>query len=100
MDKQSAEDKLRQHATTLGCSMRDLRQLVLQVFIDDENFQKRINESMQQQIQAKQIKLLDVELNNRGMEETLLQAKLHRKIARIKRWEKIKSVFTFKKKSA
>ncbi|MEI6297831.1 MAG: hypothetical protein WCO84_09435 [bacterium] len=89
MSKQTAEETLRQHAVTLGVSMRDLRQLVLQCFIDDENFLKRQHEALQNQVNSKQIKLMDLEISNRGMEQVLLQGKLSRMVRRKRFFEKL-----------
>ena len=100
MNKQSAEEQLKKYSETLGVSMRDLRQLVLNVFIEDENYVKRINEARSQQVQSKQLALLDVQLRNRGMKEVLLQDKLARLISRKNRRDRIKKFFTFKKSKA
>jgi hypothetical protein len=100
MEKKTADEQLRQYAITLGTSMRDIRQLVLQVYIDDENYQKRIAESIQHQVNNKQLALQDVQLRNYGMEAVILERKLNRMISRVKRIEKIKSFFTFTKKKS
>lgn len=79
--------------------MREVYQLVDEVYRDQENYQKRMASLRQNQTVAKQNALLDIELHNRAMEETLLQAKLNRRIWRMKQIEKIKSVFTKKAKT-
>jgi len=99
MSKQTAEEQLREVASASGKTMRDVYQLVDQVYRDEANYQKRIAELDQHKINAKQIALMGIELHNRAMEETLLQAKLNRHIRRLKRWEKVKSLFTKTKKT-
>lgn len=91
------EEQLREYANTLGCSMRDLRNLVMQTFIEDENFQKRQYEAMQHQVNMKQMKLLDIETSVKGMEYTILQRKLTRILWRQAMVSKIKSFFKPKK---
>ena len=93
MDKNTAEEQLRQYAVTLGISMRELRQLVMQVYIDDENFQKRIQESMQHQVNSKQLSLMEINTRIAGMEAIITERKMNKMQSRLKRTEKIKSFF-------
>lgn len=97
--KKTAEETLREYAQTLNVSMRDLRGIVLQTYIDDENFQKRQHEALQNQVQMKQLRLVDIETSYRGTELYLLQRKQQRVMWRIKQWDRIKKLFTKKTKS-
>ena len=93
------EEQLRDYAKTLGCSMRDLRNLVNNVYIDDENLAKRRNEAMQHQVNAKQLRALDLRTSVDALEYELARYKLNRIMRRINRWEKIKSLVIRKPKA-
>lgn len=96
MNKQTAQQQIDLIASAVNKRPVEIRQLVMQANIDDENFIKRIIESKQQQIQDMQLNLLKIELHNRSMEEVLLQRKLNR---RMWWWGKIDSFTKIFKKN-
>lgn len=93
-----AEDQLREYAQTLGVSMKALLTLVNQVFIDDENIRKRQNEQQRQMVERKQLMAMDLEMSVNAIDLEIKRGKLLRVKKRIERWNRIKSLFTFKKK--
>lgn len=98
MNKPTAEDQLREIATATKRSIREIYLLVDKVYRDEENYQKRVAAANQARVAEKQIKLMDLQIDNEGMQAILLQRKLNRTIRNMRRWEKIKKVFTFKPK--
>lgn len=98
MSKLSAEDQLREIAAATKRSIREIYLLVDQVYRDEENYQKRIASANQARVAEKQLKLMDLQIDNEGMQAILLQGKLNRTIRAMRRWEKVKSLFTFKPK--
>jgi hypothetical protein len=88
-----AEDELREIATATNRSMRDIYRLVNQVYIDDENFQKRFAQAKQAEVSVKQLKLMEVQTHNETMRELLLEKKLSRMIWWSRKKEKFTKIF-------
>lgn len=80
MEKQTALKQLELIASSSGKTVREIKSMVMQVFIDDENFSKRILEAKNHQIQEMQLNLMKVQLHNSAMQEILLEAKLKRRV--------------------
>jgi len=78
--------------------MKALLTLVNQVFIDDENIRKRQNEQQRQMVERKQLMAMDLEMSVNAIDLEIKRGKLLRVKKRIERWNRIKSLFTFKKK--
>ena len=77
--------------------MRDLRNLIIQAYNDDDAIIKRQQEQMQQQINMKQLMLLDSDIKIRGMQNVVIERKLRRIMWRLKAWETVKNIFTPKR---
>jgi uncharacterized membrane protein len=88
-----AEEKLRTIAEASKVSMREIYSLVNQVYIDDENLQKRFATAKNAEIAVKQMKLMEVQTHNETMKELLLERKLSRTIWRTKKWEQLTKIF-------
>jgi hypothetical protein len=67
-----AQKKLQEIATKGGSSLRELYALMNQVYIDDKNYQKNINELRQQEIQYLQLQLMKIQTTNEIVKEKLL----------------------------
>lgn len=90
-----AEDQLREYAQKCGCSMRDLRNLVHQTYLDDDALIKRQHETMQHKVNAKQLHALDLEISVNGLDLEIKRRKLTRAMRRIQTWERFKYAITF-----
>ena len=95
----TAEEQLREHAKTLGISMNALKSLVNQVYVDDENFNKRKLAAAQQQLQSKQITAMDIEMSVNALRLEWERIRLTRWARRRNRWNRIKSFFKPKTKT-
>lgn len=90
MSKQSPMDELKAIADACGKSVRDIRQIVMQVYVDDENFAKRALTAKQHHIQDLQMNLMRLQTNNESMREVMLQAKLRRSVWRETKYSQFK----------
>lgn len=88
-----AEQRLREIAEASGETMRNMYQMVQQVYRDEDNFQKQQISLNQNKVNAKQLALMDVQLHNETMREIMLQRKLNRVMWRLRKWEAVKSIF-------
>ena len=91
MNKQ--QERLNEVCAKAEISMRDLRQLVLAVFIDDENYQKRIVEAKSQQVNSLQLSLMEIQTRNELMRQTMLERKLSRMMWWVRLWSNITKKF-------
>lgn len=89
----TAKDQLQQIATAAGTSYKELRTLVIQDNIDEENFVKRMVTAKQNQVQDMQLNLMRVQLHNEQMKEIILSGKLKRKVWRETKYQQFKSFF-------
>ena len=101
MEKETsaAEKELQIIANKVGMKMPEIFKLVNTVYIELDNFEKRLIQLRNNAANQKQLDLVEVKLRNEGIKEILLVAKLERVLWRLRTWEKIKSVFTKKKKA-
>lgn len=88
-----AEQKLQAAAEKSGLTMKDIYALCNQVYIEDANYQEKLNRIRQIEVSYKQLQLMDIQTANERMQNVLLQEKLNRRIARLNRVKKFKSFF-------
>ena len=71
-------------ARLTGMTKRDLSQLAVQVFINEQNFKERIRQIMETEYQQKQLQLWSIQTENESMKERLLTFRLRRKLQETK----------------
>lgn len=75
-----AEEQLREIANKSNTSIKNIYALVTQAFIDDTNYQKRVNEMRNAEVQYDQLKLLKMQTANELIQNQLLSFTLSRKL--------------------
>ena len=76
-------------ARLTGMTKRDLSQLAVQVFINEQNFKERIRQIMETEYQQKQLQLWSIQTENESMKERLLTFHLRRKLQWLDQWMKV-----------
>lgn len=79
MDKNKAEEQLREIANKAGTSIKQIYSLVTQAYIDDTHYQEKVNQLRNVEVQYKQLRLLNIQTDNGLIENELLAYKLRRK---------------------
>jgi len=86
-----AEEALREIAKRSDTSVRQIQQLVIQLFHNESKFQESVNSLRQEEVQAINLKLLAVQTDNEILHAKILQAKLKRMLWLLKKLGIIKN---------
>jgi hypothetical protein len=89
-----AEAQLRSIAEKAGVNFRDFHILLQRAYADDVNNKKIVQENMNVDMQLRQSQLMELQYRNETMSNQLLSIRLSKKIKRMNRWNKVKSVFS------
>jgi hypothetical protein len=90
-----AEQQLQEIATKGGVSMKTIYALCNQVFIEDTNYQEKVQRMRQIDVQARQLQLMDIQTANERINNILLSRVLNNRMRRMTRMDKIKKLFTW-----
>ena len=97
-EPKTPEQRWNDVAVKAEMSKRDLHQLAMQVFINEQNFQDRIRHMMETNYSQEQLKLWAIQNENAQMEQRLLTFRLRRKLQWLGAWQKFLKLFVWLKK--